>query len=189
MLGYQPWLCMKHNLIADVVKPRWFLKIVCSKQFAFFTYELSKGQSLTSSRANCVHECVSYCCNSVHCSVDYCVIMHQSIPAAPSFPLPPPSLSIRCFWGERGKMEAKKGESLRLPPPPGLLRGICPPCQSRGWGISKFCTARAFANPGAIPELLTRTQFPNRRQLHRRFYWKKSRLAHLSRTGINWRGL
>ena len=117
MLGYQPWLCMKHNLIADVVKPRWFLKIVCSKQFAFFTYELSKGQSLTSSRANCVHECVSYCCNSVHCSVDYCVIMHQSIPAAPSFPLPPPSLSIRCFWGERGKMEAKKGESLRLPPP------------------------------------------------------------------------
>ena len=28
------------------------------------------------------------------------------------------------------------------PPPPGLLRGICPPCQSRGWGICKFCTAR-----------------------------------------------
>ena len=29
MLGYQPWRCMKHNLIADVVmKPRWFLKIV-----------------------------------------------------------------------------------------------------------------------------------------------------------------
>ena len=27
-------------------------------------------------------------------------------------------------------------------PPPGLLRGICPPCQSRGWGICKFCTAR-----------------------------------------------
>ena len=25
---------------------------------------------------------------------------------------------------------------------PGLLRGICPPCQSRGWGICKFCTAR-----------------------------------------------
>ena len=28
MLGYQPWRYMKHNLIADVVKPRWFLKIV-----------------------------------------------------------------------------------------------------------------------------------------------------------------
>ena len=27
-------------------------------------------------------------------------------------------------------------------PPPGLLRGICTPCQSRGWGICKFCTAR-----------------------------------------------
>ena len=39
--------------------------------------------------------------------------MHQSIPAAPS-----------------------------PPPPPGLLRGICPPCQSQGWGISKFFAAR-----------------------------------------------
>ena len=29
-----------------------------------------------------------------------------------------------------------------LPPPPGLLRGICTPCQSWGWGICKFCTAR-----------------------------------------------
>ena len=28
------------------------------------------------------------------------------------------------------------------PLPPGLLRGICTPCQSRGWGICKFCTAR-----------------------------------------------
>ena len=27
-------------------------------------------------------------------------------------------------------------------PPPGLLRGIYMPCQSRGWGICKFCTAR-----------------------------------------------
>ena len=38
--------------------------------------------------------------------------------------------------------------------------------QSRGqeWGICKFCTAwgPAFANPGAIPELLTRTRFPIR---------------------------
>ena len=25
------------------------------------------------------------------------------------------------------------------PPPPGLLRGICTPCQSLGWGICKFC--------------------------------------------------
>ena len=28
------------------------------------------------------------------------------------------------------------------PPPPGLLQGICPPCQSRGWGICKFWAAR-----------------------------------------------
>ena len=32
----------------------------------------------------------------------------------------------------------------QLPPPypPGQLRGTCPPCQSRGWGICKCCTAR-----------------------------------------------
>ena len=41
------------------------------------------------------------------------MLMHQSIPTAPS-----------------------------LPPPPGLLRGICPPCQSRAWGICKFCVVR-----------------------------------------------
>ena len=45
------------------------------------------------------------------------LLMHQSIPAAPS-PPPPPSH------------------------PSGLLRGICPPFQSRGWGICKFCAAR-----------------------------------------------
>ena len=39
-------------------------------------------------------------------------LMHQSIAAAPS------------------------------PPPPRLLRTICPPCQSRGLGICKFCVAR-----------------------------------------------
>ena len=49
----------------------------------------------------------------VHLRHSYC-IMHQSIPAAPSVP----------------------------PPPPGLLQGICPPCQSLGWDICKFCTAR-----------------------------------------------
>ena len=41
-----------------------------------------------------------------------CRLMHQSIPRAPSLPSP------------------------------GLLRGICPPCQSQGWGICKFCTAQ-----------------------------------------------
>ena len=28
------------------------------------------------------------------------------------------------------------------PSPPGQLRGICPSCHSRGWGISKFSAAR-----------------------------------------------
>ena len=49
MLGYQPWRCMKHNLIADVVikPPRWFLKIVWEnfvvKQFALFYVRIVKG--------------------------------------------------------------------------------------------------------------------------------------------------
>ena len=75
--------------------------------------------------------------------------MHQSIPTAPS--------------------------TSPLPPPPGLLRGIFPPCQSRGWGICKFCTARGpgIANPEPISEYFTRTQFTIRIWLHRRFYWKK----------------
>ena len=41
------------------------------------------------------------------------LLMHQSIPPAPS-PFPPPRAT----------------------------GGICPPCQSRGWGICKCCTAR-----------------------------------------------
>ena len=41
--------------------------------------------------------------------------MHQSIPASPSLL------------------------------PPGLLRGICPPFQSQGWGICKFCAPRGRA--------------------------------------------
>ena len=41
------------------------------------------------------------------------------------------------------------------PSPPGLLRGIHPPCQSQGWGIENFVLPVdwAFSNPGAIPEL------------------------------------
>ena len=47
------------------------------------------------------------------------------------------------------------------PPPPRATAEHLPAFLSRGWGICKFCAARgpAFANPGAIPELLTRTQF------------------------------
>ena len=41
-------------------------------------------------------------------------LMHQSIPA----PSPPP------------------------PHPPEATAALCPPCQSRGWGICKFCNAR-----------------------------------------------
>ena len=45
------------------------------------------------------------------------------------------------------------------PPTPGVLRSICPPCQSWGGAFANFALpggGRAFANPGAIPKLLTR---------------------------------
>ena len=51
-------------------------------------------------------------------------------------------------------------------PPPGQLRGICPPCQSRRGGGAFANVALpggwTFANPRANPELLTRTRFPIR---------------------------
>ena len=59
-----------------------------------------------------------------------------------------------------------------------LLRGICSPCQSRGGTFANFPLPgdRAFANPRAITELLTRTRFPIRIiTTHRRFYWKKKK--------------
>ena len=74
------------------------------------------------------------------------------------------------------------------PPPP----GICAPLSVPGVGHLQMLAlpgGRAFANPRANPELLTRTRFPIRIKLQRRFYWKKSRLVHLSRIGINCRGL
>ena len=43
-----------------------------------------------------------------------------------------------------------------FPPPPGLPRGIGPPCQSREWGICKFCAAwghsQAFDTRGFLSE-------------------------------------
>ena len=72
--------------------------------------------------------------------------MHQSIPAAPS----PPS-------------------------PPGLLRGICPPCQSRGWGICKFCTARGLGicQPQDHSWAFDTHAVTYQNITTRRFYWKK----------------
>ena len=44
----------------------------------------------------------------------------------------------------KGLINASVNTTCAQPPPPlpGLLRSICPPCHSRGWGICKFCTAR-----------------------------------------------
>ena len=49
-------------------------------------------------------------------------------------------------------------------PPPGQLRGICTPCQSRGGALANLAWpgGRAFAYPGATPGVLTRSWFPTR---------------------------
>ena len=54
---------------------------------------------------------------------------------------------------------------LRPGPPRGVLRGICSPCESQGWGhLQILCCpgARHFANPRANPKLLIRMRFPIR---------------------------
>ena len=85
---------------------------------------------------------------------------------------------------------------LRTAPPPPPLRfcGICPPCQSREWGISKFCASlgpgicqhrghsRAFDRHAVSYPNITTHKAED-------FTGKTSRLAHLSRTGKNCRGL
>ena len=65
--------------------------------------------------------------------------MYQSIPAAPS--TPPPS------------------------PPPGYCGAFARLVSPEGGAFANYVLTggRAFANPGAIPELLTRTRFPIRK--------------------------
>ena len=72
-------------------------------------------------------------------TINFCLrmsedLMHQSIPPAPS------------------------------PPPPGLLRAFARLVSPGGGAVANFALpgGRAFANPRAIPELLTRTRFPIR---------------------------
>ena len=50
------------------------------------------------------------------------------------------------------------------PPPPGYCGAIARPVSPRGGAFANFTLpgGRAFANPGANPELLTRTRFPIR---------------------------
>ena len=74
------------------------------------------------------------------------------------------------------------------PPPPAPLRGICLPCQSWGWGISKFCVARGsgiYLPRGRLRAFDTHVvSYPNITK-HGGFYWKHEQiggLAQLSRT-------
>ena len=81
---------------------------------------------------------------------------------------------------------------LRPAPTPGLMRGICLPCQSRGWGICNFCTARGLGicQPSGHSRVFdTHAVSYQNTTTQKVLLEKKSRLAHLSRAGINFRGL
>ena len=60
------------------------------------------------------------------------------------------------------------------PPTPRLLQGICPPCQSCGWGISKFCVVlglgicQPLGHPQAFDTHMV--SYPNITK-HGGFYW------------------
>ena len=89
-------------------------------------------------------------------------------------------------------INASVNSTCAQPPPPGLLRGIYPPCQSRGWGICKFCTARGpgiCQPPGHSRAFYTHAVSYQNITTQKVLLEKKGRLAHLSRTGINCRGL
>ena len=72
--------------------------------------------------------------------------MYQSIPAAPTSPAPPG------YCGAFARLSSPRGGAFANFALPGY------------W---------AFANPGAIPELLNRTRFPIKLSLHRGLLKKK----------------
>ena len=75
-------------------------------------------------------------------------VMDQSIPAAPSVP-------------------------------PGYCRAFARLVSPGAGAFANFVLlgGRAFANPSAIPELLTHTLFPIRIQLHKGFYWERKQIG------------
>ena len=86
---------------------------------------------------------------------------------------------------------ASVNSTCAQPHPPGYCGEFARLDSPGGGAFANFALpgGRAFANPGAISELLTAHAVSYQNITTQKVYWKKSRLAHLSRTGINWRGL
>ena len=68
---------------------------------------------------------------------------------------------------------------------PRLLRGICPPFQSRGWGICKISAARGLGicQPRGYSRAFDTRAVSYQNITTQRILLDKRRLAHLSRTG------
>ena len=74
------------------------------------------------------------------------------------------------------------------PPPPGLLWGVCSPCQSRGRGICKFCSALGpgICQPRGYSQAFgTHTVSSQNITTQRILLEMTNILAHLSRKGRN----
>ena len=88
----------------------------------------------------------------------------------------------------KDKFNASVDSTCAQRPPPGLLRAFAPLVSLGGGAFANFLLpgGRAFANPGAIPGLSnTHAVSYQNVTTQRVLLEKKSRLAHLSRTGIN----
>ena len=138
------------SLLTVVFLALWFVIFFltffeASTSYGYFHY-VSYGIFPQWFSLNQIFGFVCYCGRKNRPSHGQC-FMHQSILTVPCAPPPPP-------------------------PHSGLLRGICLPCQSGGWGICKFCAARG---PGTCQPRghsrgwQTRTRFAIKILLHRGF--------------------
>ena len=78
------------------------------------------------------------------------MIMHQSIPAAPSFP-PPPQPEYQVFLGGKGKDGSEKGREPQAtppPPPPGYCGAFARLASPGGGGFPNFALPGHLPTPG-----------------------------------------
>jgi len=87
------------------------------------------------------------------------------------------------FWGSNASVNSTCAQL----PPPGYCGAFARLVSPGGGAFANFALpgGRAFANPGAIPEFSNTHAVSYQNKTTQRVLLEKSRLAHLSRTGIN----
>ena len=86
---------------------------------------------------------------------------------------------------------ASGNSTCAQPPPPGNCGAFAPLVSPGGGAFANVGTARGpgICQPPGQSRAFDTHAVSYQNKTTRRIYWKKSRLAHLSRTGINCRGL